>query len=98
MQHCVYRPLLAEQVHRAGAVSQSGEHLQTTLLYDGAADELHADTNGTQYQAGGSYSYCLYTTIIDQILKCYSTVGYYIVTNKTIKEIQCTTDMLQHLD
>lgn len=52
MQHCVYRSLLAEQVHGTGAVSQSREHLQTTLLYEGAADELHMNTNSTEYQAG----------------------------------------------
>ncbi len=50
MQRCVYRPLLAEQVHCAGAVSQSREHLQTTRLYGGAADELQTHTNSTNDQ------------------------------------------------
>lgn len=40
VEHRVYRPLLAEQVHSAGAVGQSGEDLQAALLDDGAADEL----------------------------------------------------------
>lgn len=45
MEHRVYRPLLAEQVHGAGAVGQSGKDLQATLLYDGTADKLQKDTD-----------------------------------------------------